>query len=546
MKLLIDSIARNYPIGSILLLAKSPELELRSRGISAVIREGYPPEELLGTAFPDESSEHFYVLDGQQRLTSVARVLLNAHPKKSYYFDLWRIVQTFRADEANWVVVRARGKSDPDRKDNGRLIRSDVALDSTKIEVYVSEYLEDSEDLPELKSDRTKRLTASAQIKHVFETIRNYQIPAVILERDAQVESICRVFETINSTGTRLTTFDLAVAKFFPTPDLRDLWTSTLDRHPVLAEFEVDGERLLQTIALYRAGKESKYAEPTRSALLAIPSNLLKSAWDQCAESLATTYTWAKAQGARKATLPNHGVLVSLAAARACEAEIAKNATEPVIRRWYFCKILQQGGRQAANYKIGQDFQSLMRYVRSGELPEFVPVTLSQGALLRLVRTIDVRYRAIQTLMATTIRHDLMTGRSIEASSDIEDHHIFPRRLAKSHNLKEPSLDTIANRIPVLWESNREISDREPHDYIGELIDSAKRSGTEGDLKRRFADALLPIDIDTPNSIELLERDGYSKFLEQRADLLLNRIGQIIGDSLINSDPSADDEADED
>ena len=247
-------------------------------------------------------------------------MLLNAHPKKSYYFDLRRIVETFGEDESNWVVTRARGKSDPDRKDNGRLIRSDIALDTTKVEVYVSEYLEDSEGLPGVKEDRKRRYAASAQIKNVFETIRNYQIPAVILERDSQVESVCRVFETINSTGTRLTTFDLAVAKFFPDPDLRDLWTSTLEKHSVLADFEVDGERLLQTIALYRAGKWSRYAEPTRSALSAIPPEFLTAAWDHCAQWLALTYRWASDQGARKATLPNHGVLVSLAAARACES----------------------------------------------------------------------------------------------------------------------------------------------------------------------------------------------------------------------------------
>ena len=88
----------------------------------------------------------------------------------------------------------------------------------------------------------------------------------------------------------------------------------------------------------------------------------------------------------------------------------------------------------------------------------------------------------IQTLMATTIRHDLLTGKSINGYSDIEDHHIFPRRLAKSHNLTDPSLDAIANRIPVLFESNRTISDREPTDYIGGLVKAAKMSGTLGDL----------------------------------------------------------------
>jgi uncharacterized protein with ParB-like and HNH nuclease domain len=47
VKLLADSLARNYPIGSILLLAKSQQLALRSRSIEAVVRDGYPPDGVL-------------------------------------------------------------------------------------------------------------------------------------------------------------------------------------------------------------------------------------------------------------------------------------------------------------------------------------------------------------------------------------------------------------------------------------------------------------------------------------------------------------------
>jgi NADH:ubiquinone oxidoreductase subunit C len=301
VKLLADSLARNYPIGSILLLTKSPELALRSRGIEAVIREGYPPDEVLNR--PSEATaEHFYVLDGQQRLTSMARVLLNAHPTKTYYFDLRALLDAYPKDEATWVAIRARGKNDPERKEHGRLLRSDVVLDSKKVEVYVSEYLEDSGDIPELASDKHRQREAAAQIKSVFETIRNYQIPVVILERDAQVESVCRVFETINSTGTRLTTFDLAVARFFPNPDLRRLWTETLERYPILTDFEVDGERLLQTISLLQAAKEGRYAEPTRSDLLSLPPDFIEASWELGAETLDQTYRWAKSQGAREKT----------------------------------------------------------------------------------------------------------------------------------------------------------------------------------------------------------------------------------------------------
>ncbi len=544
VKLLIDSIARNYPIGSLLLLLKSPALELGSRSIEAVIREEYPPEVILGAEDEGQDAEHFYVLDGQQRLTFLARVLMNAHPKKSYYFDLQLLIEDFPSNELTWFRNRSKKYPPPERKDKGRLIRSDVALDSTKVEVYVSEYLEDSDDLPELRDDRTKRLEASAQIKSVFETIRNYQIPAVILERDAQVESICRIFETINSTGTRLTTFDLAVAKFFPEPNLRDLWNSTQEEYPVLVEFEIDGERVLQTIALYLAGKEEKNTEVSRSALLAINPQSLKESWHLAAKSLANVYTWARGQGSRKSTLPNHGVLVAIAAARAWESEINKSLSESVLRKWYFCKVLQQGSTQRSNSQISRDFSSLMTYLKTGDQPEFPKVLLSRTTLLNLTRK-DAYYKAIQSLMATTIRHDLKTGQTIDGNSEIEEHHIFPRRLAKNNKIPKGLIDTVVNQIPILAQSNRSLRDQEPFYYLDKLVKSARQTDTVDDLKRKFSDAMIPLNPEE-DSLDDLKVERFKQFLEKRADLLLERIREVIGDSLINSELTPDEEAEED
>ena len=212
VKLLVDSISRSYPIGSLLLLDKKPDLPLASRSIEAEIREGYPPGSILDNTEPHTEIES-YILDGQQRTTSIARVFLSAHPKKLYYFDLKAIWESYRQEETSWIRVRARGKMEPDRKENNRLLRADVVLNQEKTDIYVSEYIEDSGDFPDF--DRQDQRKAAAFIKGIFETVRNYKVPVVTLERDRGVESICRVFETINSTGTRLRTFDLAVARFF-------------------------------------------------------------------------------------------------------------------------------------------------------------------------------------------------------------------------------------------------------------------------------------------------------------------------------------------
>ncbi|WP_446011162.1 DUF262 domain-containing protein, partial [Candidatus Electrothrix sp.] len=180
IKLLVDSMARNYPMGSLLALAKNPEIPLQSRSIDAYVSQ--PDVNSLTSDYdlPDTDSL-FYVLDGQQRLTSIARVFLNGDPKRAFYFDLKEIIESFSSEDDNtsWIKAPRRRKENPDRREHNRWIRADIAmLDSSKTEVYVYEYLTDSGEVPDCQNDMTRRCQVAAQIKNIFDTLKNYQIPS--------------------------------------------------------------------------------------------------------------------------------------------------------------------------------------------------------------------------------------------------------------------------------------------------------------------------------------------------------------------------------
>ncbi len=532
VSLLIDSMSRAYPVGSLLLLAKNPELTLSSRSIEAQISEGYSLDE----APPNKvgTDEEHYILDGQQRTTSIARVFLNAHPRKLYYFDLKGILDSFDQEETSWIRVRRRGKSEPDRKDNNRLLRADIVLDQKKTDIYVSEYIEDSGDFPEFAQNKNQGREAAARIKGVFETIRNYKVPVVVLERDSGVESVCRIFETINSTGTKLTTFDLAVARFYPDPDLRRMWSDTLDTHPILREFEVDGERVLQVLFLISVAGEKRYPDPTRSNLLALAPEKIKREWGESSEALSEAYRWAQAQGARPKTLPSQSLLVALAAVRKLEQRNkTKTLTEnhDVIRRWYFSKAMQAGASQASNYRIGQDFQDLLNYALHGASLSPSEVSLNRKAILEL-KPSDVRYKTLQNVFAATIRQDLMTGDNIDSESALHDHHIFPRNAAKRHGLEVSKLDGICNRLPVLATTNQSLGEAYPHEYLRDLVNRAESEGTLGILSRRIRDCLIPIDPEESSWANDLRIEKFDQFCSRRADMILSRVSEIVGDSL--------------
>ncbi len=144
-------------------------------------------------------------------------MFLQASPRDVYFFDLKRL-RDFNDSptRTDWIIKRERSDKAADR-----YLRSDSIIDRQRCQVLVEEYFETNDE--DLRGDRPRQREASARVNSIFETIRNYQVPYVVIDRSESLEAICRIFETINSTGTRLTTFDLAVARFFPEPDLQSL-----------------------------------------------------------------------------------------------------------------------------------------------------------------------------------------------------------------------------------------------------------------------------------------------------------------------------------
>ena len=532
--------SRSYPIGSLLLLAKGPDLELRSRDIEAEIAQDCS-NELDRLSQISKTDEEYYILDGQQRITSIACVFLDAHPKKCYYFDLKAMLHYYEQEDVSWISILRRGTSSSDRKKNNRLLKADIILNQAKTDVYVTEYIEDSKD-SEYREDKTKGREAAAKLKGIFEVIRNYKVPAIILESDSRVESICRIFETINSTGTKLTIFDLAVARFYPKPDLRKLWLDAQEKNPIFRRFETDGERILQVLYLVTAirSEENKYIDPAKSNLLTkLKINLINEEWEKSSKSLAKAYEFAQSQGAQPKALPRlHSILVSLAAMRSLV--LSEKGVDPLdrledqafIRRWYFSKIMQPG-RAAANYQISQDFQALRKYFLDGKRPEFPQVTLDVNILLRL-KSSDVLYKAIQNILATKTNQDLLSGKKISPESSLHNHHIFPKNASSKHKLDQSMLDSICNCVSILEKSNLSLGEGYPQDYFKEMVDSACKEGeaTLGDLSKRMKDYLIPGDPRDPQWTDSFSIDRFREFCHKRARLILLRVHEIVGDSL--------------
>jgi len=173
-RLLLESLFRGYPVGTLLLWeAAAPAGEVRFGSLT-----------LPAPQMPNA----LWVVDGQQRIVSLARTLLAADPDSddfALYVDL---------DAADFVAPPAIGKR---RADPSRWLPMTVVLDAEKLMQWLLDHAA-------ALGSRQRRDTAI----QLGRRLREYEIPAYIVRSDDQ--AILRdIFNRINSAGRSLDDSDV-------------------------------------------------------------------------------------------------------------------------------------------------------------------------------------------------------------------------------------------------------------------------------------------------------------------------------------------------
>lgn len=230
-RLLLESLYRGYPVGTLLLWeTAAPAGEGRIGSLTL-------PAPQMDNAL--------WVVDGQQRIVSLARILLAADPDAdgfALYFDL---------DTADFVIPPVTGKSCADAS---RWLPMTVVLDSEKLMQWLFDHAADP-------SSRQRRDTAI----QLGRRMREYEIPACIVRSDDQ--AILRdIFNRINSAGKSLDDSDVFDAlngsRFQSRPSTISEISSELEK----LEFGRIEERILHRLLRALLGLpvvESARSEPT-------------------------------------------------------------------------------------------------------------------------------------------------------------------------------------------------------------------------------------------------------------------------------------------
>jgi hypothetical protein len=584
IKSLIASISRAFPVGALMSLDTGGPVNFKPRPV-----EGAPTE---ATQVEPQS----LLLDGQQRMTSLYQATLRG-----------KVVETVTPKNKKvkrWFYIDIRRSRDPsvDREDaivglpEDRVLRKnfgrEAVLDLSSPEreyaslmypvsqVFDWDKWQDGFD-EHWRGDQNEsiRQEFKAFKREVLENFKSYRVPVITLDKSTSKEAVCVVFEKVNTGGKALDAFELVTAMYAASGhELRKDWFGndvTPGRHRRLAETlrpagadtgiiaGVANTDFLQAISLFhtrdrrrsaeaagKQGKELPAVSGNRQALLNLPLEAYKlyetqveRGFMQAAKFLHMLHIY------RIFDLPYQSQIVPLAAILADIGDAWEHeANRAMLERWYWNGVFGELYGSAVETRIARDFMEVPVWLKGGTEPSTVSETMFRADRLKTMRMrLSAAYKGVNALLMKEGAQDFRSGRKFDHTvffgENVDIHHIFPQDWCKKHGVKPNVSDSIINKTPLSYRTNRIIGGVAPSEYLAKL---EKGNETAPSIDRARLDIYLNSHLIDPS---LLRADNFEAFMVERQKRLLALIEQATGRTAYNGtvqEEGEDREADED
>ncbi len=569
---LMVSIARSFPIGSVMLLETGGTARFQIRLVEGV-----------NLAHGTNGAIENLILDGQQRLTSLTQVLKLTVPVRTkddkgrevqrlYYIDIEKaLAGNSSLDDAFIAVDETRTL----RTNFGRDVILDLGSQGKEFAAFCfpCNQILNSDEWEEglMAHDAAKFARYMEFRKRVLNAFREYQVPVIQLKKETSKEAVCLVFEKVNTGGVPLSVFELATATYAADGfNLRDDWfgrpaANVQGRHkkfatkPLLRDIEptefLQGLSLLHTherraadIAAGKAGKEITAVSAKREHVLALPLEAYKKWADKLTDGFFEADRFLRMEGFHHPKfLPYRSQLIPLATAM---VHLGERWLEPVIKqkiaRWFWCGVLGELYGGAIETRIALDLQHLLSWIDDAAAAEPATVIAAgfQPSRLDTLRTrTSAAYRGIYVLLQRQGSKDFFwKARMVDLDRDeckIDVHHIFPRDWCEAQAIAPKVFNSIINKTPISYKANRMIGGKAPSQYLQQIRSHAQVQISEADQ-----DDILQSHLIAP---ALLRADDFNTFMASRKVALLEIISSAMGKVALpaGGDAPPEDEEDE-
>jgi len=472
---LFDSLRQGYPIGALLFLKGENEL-LAPRTFEGACVQA-----------PGKDAD-FLVLDGQQRLTAGIHLLYATGPRQ-YYIHLERLLELCSTKRINfenkdevikfvhdldetdsYLIARQRINDPRSLLVKRHLLCTSILADSTELNLAVLDYLQ-------AYPDRTS--FAYRLVVPFFSLAKTDTVPVIEIESATQIESISRIFTTLNTTGQMLTPFELVVSILYPKDiDLSQEIKDFRERGKYYENMDGTGEILLQTVAML-GGKEPKKANLPKTMSAELYTAHKESAY-HALEALGRFLT--DNLGAALDTkgvdmVPYDAVYAPMALAlkeinvRNLRG-VEKTNAEKKLARWYVGSALSQRYQEGVHNKQVRDYEDFKLWL-DDDLSS--PAWITEVTIPRLLRPSPngAIGKLIRGFINSRSPKDPVSSNSIgfrPGAFQTEKHHIFPKKYLPTISGwgKGDQGDVILNLMFLESETNRRWINGNPSDHIGE------------------------------------------------------------------------------
>ena len=402
--------------------------------------------------------------------------------------------------------------------------------------------------------------------EEVIDQFTKYHVPVIALGKETSKEAVCVVFEKVNTGGKPLDAFELVTAMYAAEGhELRKDWYgvgATSGRHYRLqTAFHAPGQEFgilsnvgntdfLQAVSLFHTRDLRKKAEAAgktanelpaisgnRRALLALPLDSYLEYQAQVEKGFLEAAKFLNMQNIhREFDLPYQSQIVPLGAIL---AEIGNLWNDAAVRakllRWYWNGVFGELYGSTVESRIAKDFIEVPNWIGGGPEPSTITdSTFRADRLFSMRMRLSAAYKGVNALLMRRGAKDFGSGQEFNHTvffgENVDIHHVFPRAWCKRHGKDWKIYDSIINKTPLSYRTNRRIGGDGPAEYLSKI-----EAGSETFAPMPFD--VLDHYLET-HLIEsrLLRTNDFEAFIRDRQERLLMLIEEATGISIYRGD----------
>jgi len=491
---LMDSIYKKYPFGTIQLWRTREELKTEKE---------FGPFELFKR---DEEYPIDYVLDGQQRITSIFGVFQTEIEEKEgvdnpfdIYFDL---LADQRSQDSQFISFNKKDEE----IDLKRYFPLNCLFHTTKYRKATSNFSEEEIE----KID---------QLQEIFKEVK---IPYQTLETDDKTK-VAIVFERINRKGVPLNTLQLLTAwtwneEFY----LQNIFEN------LCSELKPFGFEDLSnnTDLLLRITSAVLTHDATSTSLINLNGQEVRDRFDEVKNGIkgAIDFLRKNLSVEKMSNLPYETLLIPLSVFFSNKGNKHfnyNNDQRKALTSWFWRVSFSKRYSSGTNSNINKDIQNIMALKVNKKSIEInsIPLNISEHYFLTNKFLMgSVNTKSFVLLLSQMSPKSLISGSKITLSSVLKDynrnefHHIYPKAYVSKLDKIEFDVNCLANFCILSRADNKKIDCKKPSDYRKEYLPDNATEILNSNL------------IDESKLIA----DNFNEFVENRAKSLVDYINKLV------------------